>query len=203
MKIKMPLPLSYFPNYYSIDDILATQERVPCKFLLNIPKMGKLNPSAAETDLAAGTNLELPVWLVLEMSTGRQPVVQPELPKIYRHAYQEILKADACAVDLHRFNLYFFELGWHIKHFDMQGHVHTVLLDTFKTRFRQLMDLANNSLSNPSVQRQLDTLEKTIFKDGYNARMKLNHWLIQSEAAIEAASMVVNHKKRKRIDISN
>lgn len=62
------------------------------------------------------------------------------------------------------------------------------------------MDLANNSISDPSVQQQLDTLEKSIFKDGYNARMKLNHWLVQSEAALEAANMVVNHKKRKRIE---
>lgn len=69
------------------------------------------------------------MWLILEMSTGRQPVVQPELPKIYRQAYQEILKADACAVDLHRINLYFFELGSYVKHFNIQGHVHTVLID--------------------------------------------------------------------------
>lgn len=65
------------------------------------------------------------------------------------------------------------------------------------------MDLANNSISDPSVQQQLDTLEKAIFKDGYNSRTKLNHWLVQSEAAIEAASMVVNHKKRKRIDMQD
>lgn len=69
------------------------------------------------------------MWLVLEISTGRQPVIQPELPKIYRLAYQEILKADACAVDMHKFNLYFYELGSYIKHFDTHGHVHTVLLD--------------------------------------------------------------------------
>lgn len=65
------------------------------------------------------------------------------------------------------------------------------------------MDLANNSISNPCVQQQLDTLEKRIFKDGYNARIKLNHWLIQSETTLEAANMVVNHKKRKRIDMQD
>lgn len=36
----MPLPVAYSPNYFSIDDILATQERTPCKFLVDVPKMG-------------------------------------------------------------------------------------------------------------------------------------------------------------------
>ncbi|KAJ8912866.1 hypothetical protein NQ315_007998 [Exocentrus adspersus] len=197
----MPLPTSYYPSYYSIDDILATQERVPCKFLVNVPKMGILNPSAAETDLEVGTSLELPLWLVSEMSTGRQPIVQLELPKIFKQTYQEILKADACAVDLHKFNLYFYELGSYVKHFDSHGDVHSILLHTFKTRFRQLLDLADNSISDPSVQQKLDTLERKVFKEGCNARTKLNEWLVQSGVTMEAANMVVNHKKRKRIDI--
>lgn len=38
----MSLNFGYSPNYYSLEDILATQERVPCKFLQNVPRMGKL-----------------------------------------------------------------------------------------------------------------------------------------------------------------
>lgn len=37
----MSLNFGYSPNYYSLEDILATQERVPCKFLQNVPRMGK------------------------------------------------------------------------------------------------------------------------------------------------------------------
>lgn len=142
----MSLRVSYSPNYYSLDDILATQERVPCKVALTIQKMGKyifrlclkylcnfdilghLNPSAAERDLQPGTSLELPLWLVSELSQSRAPLVNPELPKIYREAYREILKADACAVDLHKFSLFFYELGSHIKRFDKKQDVHETLL---------------------------------------------------------------------------
>lgn len=28
------------PNYFAIDDILATQERTPCKFVVNVPALG-------------------------------------------------------------------------------------------------------------------------------------------------------------------
>lgn len=38
----MSLPHSYFPNYYSIEDILATQERVPCKFIQTVPNLGEV-----------------------------------------------------------------------------------------------------------------------------------------------------------------
>lgn len=38
----MALNPSYCPNLYSIDDILATQERTPCEFLVTVPKMGIL-----------------------------------------------------------------------------------------------------------------------------------------------------------------
>ncbi|XP_028139840.1 DNA replication complex GINS protein PSF3 [Diabrotica virgifera virgifera] len=197
----MPLPASYTPNYFSMEDILATQERTPCKIVQTIPNMGHLNSSSAEKDLQPGTSHEFPLWLVSEISFSRQPLVQPDLPKIYKEAYREILKADACAVDLHKFNLYFYELGSNIKHFDRKEEVHETLLHTFRTRFRQLMDLADNSISDPSVQIKLDTLERRIFNDAYKARVKMNTWLIDSNVALEAANMVVNHKKRKRINV--
>lgn len=32
----------YFPNYFSLEDIFVTQERVPCTVETNLPGMGKL-----------------------------------------------------------------------------------------------------------------------------------------------------------------
>lgn len=34
--------IPYTPNYFAIDDILATQEKIPCKVLIDVPKMGKV-----------------------------------------------------------------------------------------------------------------------------------------------------------------
>ncbi|XP_066262720.1 DNA replication complex GINS protein PSF3 [Euwallacea similis] len=196
----MSLQLSYTPNYYSLEDILATQERVPCKFLQNVPRMGVLNPSTEDKDLKSGTQLELPLWLTLDCATGRQPIVAPELPKSYREAYREILKADATAVDLHKFSLYFYELGFNIKHFDRSGEVHDILLHTFTTRFRLIMDLANNSEADPTILQKLDMLERRIYKEAQAAGVKLNSWLLESSFQLQAASMVTNHRKRKRVD---
>lgn len=83
----------------------------------------------------AKTQLELPLWLVLELTKGRQPVVKAELPKIFRETYREILKADANAVDLHKFSLNFYEFGSYVKRFDRKGEVHEILLQV--SRFLQ------------------------------------------------------------------
>ena len=37
---------SYAPSYFSIDDILATQERVPCQIQTDLPHLGFLDPGS-------------------------------------------------------------------------------------------------------------------------------------------------------------
>ncbi|KAF5300888.1 hypothetical protein FQR65_LT09051, partial [Abscondita terminalis] len=189
---------SYKPNYFSIEDILVTQERVPCKFLINVPKLGKLNPAAEENDIKPGTKLELPLWLAEPISSGRQPLISVDLPKTYRETHREILKADAVAVDLYKFGNNFYELGLYVSHLDPTGDVLKVLLHTFQTRFTQLMDLTENVVLDPTVQNRLDMLERSLFRDGHAGKMLLDNWLKNSGVPMEAAAMVLNHKKRKR-----
>lgn len=75
-----------------------------------------------------GTPLELPMWLVQQLGSGRQPVVSVELPRVYKEAYREILKADPKAVNLHKFGLYFYELGAYAKQFDSHKEVAEILI---------------------------------------------------------------------------
>lgn len=65
------------------------------------------------------------------------------------------------------------------------------------------MDLADNCQSDPTVQQSLDILERSLFKDANCARAKLSEWLIETGATLEAANMVINHKKRKRVDLDH
>lgn len=64
------------------------------------------------------------------------------------------------------------------------------------------MDLADNCQSDPSVVQSLDMLEKYLFKEGNKARSKLNEWLAETGVTLVAADMVVNHRKRKRVDLN-
>lgn len=77
------------------------------------------------------------------------------------------------------------------------------MLQSFKARLRQLIDLSNHAISDPTVIDRLDFLEKTLFHAGHSAKVKLDEWLLKSDIRLGAADMVVNHKKRKRIDIED
>ena len=70
-----------------------------------------LNPSTDSDDIETGTNLELPFWLAKSLNVRRQPIVSIESPKVYTDLYRQILKADACVVDLYNFNAFFYEFG--------------------------------------------------------------------------------------------
>lgn len=145
-----------YSNYLSITDILVTNEKVPCKFLHDLPKMGEfgcaifqvpdnficsasifiyflfsgfLDPSCTEDDLRAGSNVEIPVWLAESLYGRRPPLVTVDLPKIYKDAYREILNADACTVDMHKLGQYFYELGCYVAKHDIKGEVASTLVN--------------------------------------------------------------------------
>jgi GINS complex subunit 3 len=109
-------PSSY--DYFDIDDVLATQDKIPCKLEVQIHNLGFLNPSAEGGHLTIGTKLDMSYWLAKELCSRRRKVVSVELPKVYRDGYREILRADASVVDLHKLGPYFYGIGTKFMHFD-------------------------------------------------------------------------------------
>ena len=107
-------------DYFDIDDIIATQGRIPSKLEAQIYNLGFLDPSSEGNDLQAGAKLELPLWLVKELCNRRRKIVTVDIPKAYKDNYREIFKADASVVDLHRLGPYFYEFGTKLLHFDFE-----------------------------------------------------------------------------------
>lgn len=62
---------SYYPNYYSIEDICVTQEKIPCETEQYLHKLGFLDPSAEGADLKANHKVDLPIWYVLQVQKER------------------------------------------------------------------------------------------------------------------------------------
>ncbi|XP_075981267.1 DNA replication complex GINS protein Psf3 [Anticarsia gemmatalis] len=187
-------------NYLSITDILVTNEKIPCKFLHDLPKMGFLDPSAAEDDLKAGTNVEIPLWLAESLYSRRPPLVSVELPKIYKDSYREILNADACTVDMHKLSQYFYELGCYIAKHDIKGEVTSTLINTFRQRFRLLLSASVATDSVGAIQ-PLSVSERHQAADAAGSERALSTWLQRGESILTTANMVANHRKRKRAEM--
>ncbi|XP_015610187.1 DNA replication complex GINS protein PSF3 [Cephus cinctus] len=196
----MSLCSSYKPNYFSIDDILATEERLSCKVLQKVPRLGFMDHSSESKDLKPGTKLELSFWLAYSMNKSKDPIASIDIPKYYKESYREILNADACAIELSKWNTYFYEFGLHVAKFDHPDceKLPELLLKTFKSRFRLVMDWAQNQDTNPMIASQLPMLERTIFLSGRKSKEQLVYWFKIGGGGIKTTELIANHKKRKR-----
>ncbi|KAG8041901.1 hypothetical protein G9C98_007205 [Cotesia typhae] len=197
----MSLTQSYFPNYFSINDILATEERIQCKIEVNLPRLGFLDITSDASDLKPGTKLEFPFWLASSLQSRRTPIVSVEIPKYYREGYRDILYADACTVTLSKWNQHYYELGMLLTQLNNRESekIKETLILIFKSRIRLVMDWTQNPHSNPTLASQLPMLERNLFMTGRKARLVLIEWLKQGSGNIEKSELVANlMKKRKR-----
>ncbi|KYM92815.1 DNA replication complex GINS protein PSF3 [Atta colombica] len=198
----MTLSYSYVPDYFSLTDILCTEERISCKIEVTLPRLGFLDLSSESEDLKPGAKLELPLWLAQPLNKVRESIVSIDIPKTYKEGYREILLADACTVVLNKWNPYYYELGMYLRKFnnrDCEMIIDSLLL-TFRSRFRLIMDWAQNPVSDPMLNSLLPRLERDLFLTGRKAKMQLNEWLRKGSCIIETSQSAVNLKKRKRTD---
>ena len=97
-------------SYFSVDDLLASQEKLPCTVLQPLVRLGYLDPTTDDEDIVEGTKLEFPFWLASALS-GQKAIVDVDVPKGYREAQREILKADANVVNLQKLGPYYYAFG--------------------------------------------------------------------------------------------
>jgi len=189
-------------NYFSIDDILMSSEKVPCVFNVDVKGLGFLDTNTKNKDIVIGTKMDLPLWLAMSLAHWRRKFVNAEFTKPYKATYREILKADASVVDLHKLGPYFYAFGQQLL---TLNHGESVLLAnslvmTFSDRFRKLMDWSNNATYGDSSLRiqRLDEVEKCIVKTGQKSLRSLQLWESGESGKLETAELVSRHRKRKR-----
>lgn len=102
---------SYSPSYFSLEDILATQERLPVTAAAPLRGLAFLDPARCQDDggghhdqddvLPAGARLDLPLWMARALVKARTSVtVSP--PEIYGSRRREQLKAEPAVLALPR-----------------------------------------------------------------------------------------------------
>ncbi|KAL5021176.1 hypothetical protein ScPMuIL_000331 [Solemya velum] len=189
-------------HFFSIDSILATQERLPCKVELPIFRLGYLDSATDGNDLLPGTKLEMPFWMAQSLCSRRRHIISIELPKQYRGSYREILDADANVVDLHKMGPYYYAFGTQLLRFDHAdgSDIAKSLLMTFQMRFRKIMDSSRNSFNEDtcSLTNKLDETERSLFKAGQKELNDFQRWETRETEKLMTSKMVRNHRKRKR-----
>jgi GINS complex subunit 3 len=198
--------MKYSPNFFSLNDILATQERVPCSNSTELKEMGFLDPGSDHHHLAQAAKLEIPFWMLDGMRSGKKKYLTMFLPRSYKEIYREILLADANVVDLHKLGPHFYEFGLYLmNHSAEEGDlIGEVLCETFKTRFRNILDAAQNCRDEEKLKEtdKMDELERDLFMQGFNTRFDIVGWMNRSFKRINTSNIVSSFKKRKAAKIS-
>ncbi len=192
-------------NYFSIDDILASDQRVPCQFELPVYRLGFLDPSTNQEHLEVGTKLELPFWLAKVLCSRKKLIVSVELPKAYREAQRDILSADAKVVDLYRLGPFYYSLGVKLLYFNHleRRDLSKSLLEAFLNRFRLIMDTSQHAFqtSSTALTTKLDETERKLFLVGQRAMAGFENWERGLSHKIHTSNIVKNSRKRKREDL--
>lgn len=194
-------------HFFSIDDILATQEKVPCKFEVSVFRLGFLDTSTDSENIQPGAKLELPYWLARALCNQQRTIVSVEATKPYRSGFREIMKADANVMDLYKLGPYYYAFGSKLLNFELPeaDDIAKSLLQTFTSRFRGIMDSAQNALNEDTsaLVAKLDESERALFRAGQASLQDQQLWETRQMEKITVSNMVMNYRKRKRIEMES
>lgn len=197
---------TYSNGYFNIEDILASQERIHCKFEIEVANMGFLDSSSVDENIKVGTKLDFPAWLVKSIYNDKFKFVNIEIPKWYKNFYHEILRADANVVDLRKMGPYYYHFGRHlvtIVDVDVGQSIAKILLWTFRNRFRKIMDLSSQTDHRDLYKSitKLDITETEIYKAGQVDMIGFIKWQRREFCKLLPSVIVTaNKNKRKRIN---
>ncbi|XKL65366.1 hypothetical protein PGB90_008786 [Kerria lacca] len=175
-------------HYFSIDSILATEEQLPCSFLKDENNIGFLEPGNTTNKISVNTTLQLPFWIA-SCFVPYIRVVTVDFPKSYKKTYRDILKADPTVVDLRTLSRFYYVLGQHLSrlHHRESQEMKVILTQTFRKRFRKIMDWAlNGAVDQVKI---LDLSEMNIFEAAKTSQDVFELWLKGDNNIIKASSM--------------
>lgn len=189
---------SYSTNYYSIVDILVTQEKIPCTAETTLHGLGTADASFESPDVAPGETLELPLWYAVHSGASRSRILRYQVPDIYKNKLKDICEADALAVDLGRMSRFFFEFGQYVIPYDRTATVATMLYETCRARCRSLIDLCKDTTKELKNTKKFEYVEMELYTIGCQTNEMFTKWLSGNAVLLHTPNMVTNHQKRRR-----
>lgn len=189
-----------------------------------------MDSSSTDSNLKAGTKLDLPYWLVKSIYNDKFKFVNVESTKSYKKPFHDILDADAAVVDLRKAGPHYYNFGMLLVNLldidtaqsiakalisviffsSLQRYIYLFFLihnffdkKCFRNRFRRTMDLSNQVDHSELYKaiNKLDTTEMDIFKAGQADAHGFLRWQRREFCRLQASSIVsANKNKRKRKD---
>lgn len=188
-------------NFLSLEDLLMSQEKLPCRAESAFPRLGFLDKGGDSDRISEGSKLELPLWLTKGLYDHKRRTLSVELPKAYQEGWRTVFSADANVVDLHKMGPHYYGFGSQLLHFDSPENteIAKTLLQTFVGRFRRIMDSSQNTYNEDTsgLVARLDELERGLFRAGQKGLNAFQSWERGRASQITASGLVQSYRKRK------
>eukprot|EP00326_Haptolina_ericina_P014370 CAMPEP_0181210576 /NCGR_PEP_ID=MMETSP1096-20121128/23308_1 /TAXON_ID=156174 ORGANISM="Chrysochromulina ericina, Strain CCMP281" /NCGR_SAMPLE_ID=MMETSP1096 /ASSEMBLY_ACC=CAM_ASM_000453 /LENGTH=194 /DNA_ID=CAMNT_0023301883 /DNA_START=21 /DNA_END=605 /DNA_ORIENTATION=+ len=178
-----------------IDELLKSEQMLPCTILHEAPHLAWLDPTARQTlPLEAESKLSL-----LVESLQKRGHLELQMPEFYGNAYRQALRADAPHLDLRAQSDYYFDIGIHLSQIlPGQTQLKQQLLDGFSARFHGMIGAslnASNLIDSSTINQKLCLRERAISDGGRAAARDFSKWRAE-KAKIEQSSLI--RRKRSR-----
>ncbi|KAL7309628.1 DNA replication protein [Mucor circinelloides] len=180
-------------EYYSIDSILAEQQKIPCITLHDYSKEANLNGDNSE--LKRGSRVELPYWIAKPLAQFTLPtddsLISIELPKTYSTKVRNVLDASPTSVDFKLLCPYFYLFGRKLLDLVVDDSLTSVLEKAFKTRLRDVMDFSQSigSATGQNYLQKLDETEKELYRVGQESALQFIQWRDRSAQRIKTVEL--------------
>lgn len=168
-------------NYWNIDDILATLEKIPIKFNMTVPGLGHLDNQPGKS-INEGTKVELPLWLgqpLAQVPLQDSRLVSLDVPESLSNTVKSAIKSDSVFIDLHSIlpNYYNFATRWCEMFNDAE--LSEILKKLCKERAFEINNYASNTSKqiNNNFIMSLDEFEKKLYKKTMESNRALRDWL--------------------------
>ncbi|RWS27139.1 hypothetical protein B4U80_10775 [Leptotrombidium deliense] len=193
-------------DYTSLNSLSALSKRVTVRFIRTVQHLGFIDAASDSEDIAAGTQLELPLWLANKLL--EEQLVTIDLPKGFNEQYRDILEADASVVDLHKLGPDFYKFGGELSKSNIpeSEEIAKTMVETFHQRIHKIMDYSLNASGDTpfemaAFQNTLDNVELELFEEGKKCSKELKKWENRTLGKICANDKVVGLKKRKLAEL--
>lgn len=164
-------------NYWSIDDILAEEEKLNVKFNQKSYQNSGLDINLPpKQDIDEAQTMELPIWLALALAKAK--IIDIEIPRYFKENFKKTLEADPNVVNLRDKTLYYYEVGMKIIEFLDANEVINTLLSVFLTRIKEFANISFHlrieDCSN--LLRKMVNIEIKIFNFGREAALNYRNY---------------------------
>ena len=168
-------------DFWSIDDILLSEEAVNGRFTSDSVGLGHLDPLRAASgarDLPRGSVLSLPLWLLVPLC--KSDCVEVILPESYKTGMQNVLRKGAEGGRFRDKSVNYFEVGLLLSWLLNDTELASALFVGILQRISFIIDQSAHSHRNEDIESEflhrLTNFEQRMYLLGVNGNMQYDLW---------------------------